>query len=390
MGEIAQVSEKQVRWFRLRRSGLVEPFDSPESAARALAGIQAQVLPAAGIALWNRTSGSSYGAFERLLYEKRSLVKLWGQRGTLHVYASEDWPLVCAALGGRLTHWERRIKREGGDVRAYEAVVAQVAGVLRQRGTLGRDHLRAAKRDLEAFFSTLEGDHGQEELSSLIFSSWGGVFAALVRRGLACHARPEGSKGRFAHREAWLPDLAWDPPPAEQANLELARRYLAAYGPANAADLAYWHGAPVGDARRWIAGLGQEVAEIQVDGQSMLALRADLGTLQEEPPAREDWPVRLLFRFDPLLLGLRDKGWIVENESYGRVWKPAGDIEGTLLEYGRIAGTWGYQRREKNLAVSGQAFAPLDPSVRSTVEERAQGIAEFLGLKLAELHIKEP
>ena len=44
---MARLTEEQIRWFRLRRSGLVEPFASPEAAAASLAGVQAQILPAA-------------------------------------------------------------------------------------------------------------------------------------------------------------------------------------------------------------------------------------------------------------------------------------------------------------------------------------------------------
>ncbi len=40
-----KASRSQVSWFRLRRSGLVTRFDSPEVAARNLIGIQAQLPP---------------------------------------------------------------------------------------------------------------------------------------------------------------------------------------------------------------------------------------------------------------------------------------------------------------------------------------------------------
>ncbi len=33
-GRKMRVTEEQIRWFRLRRSGLVEPFATPEAAAR--------------------------------------------------------------------------------------------------------------------------------------------------------------------------------------------------------------------------------------------------------------------------------------------------------------------------------------------------------------------
>ena len=65
------VTLDQVRRFRLIRSGLLQPFADPETAAANLMGIQAQILPAAGVALWNRTRGLTHDRFERLLYDER-------------------------------------------------------------------------------------------------------------------------------------------------------------------------------------------------------------------------------------------------------------------------------------------------------------------------------
>ena len=263
-----RVSASQVRYFRLRRSGLAEPFHTPEAAASALVGVQAQILPAAGLALWNRTSGLTYAALDRLLHGQRSLVKLLGQRSTLHLYASDEWPLIHSALQGQYTWWQRLGEETAGGSEKYRAAVVRVAQLLRERGTLGRSELRASGL----------------ELGDALFSSWGGIFASLVREGYACHAGQAGNEGRFAHREYWLPDLRWDPPPGDQANVELTRRYLRAYGPACARDLIYWRGARAADARRWLAALGDEVTEVNVSGQTALALRADLDALNARPP----------------------------------------------------------------------------------------------------------
>lgn len=363
-----KLSEAPLRWFRLRRSGLAEPFATPEAAAGVLAGIQAQILPAAGVSLWNRTTGLTYSTFDALLHQQRTLVKLWGQRHTLHLYPSQEWPLIHGALAGQTTWWERQAAKNGSDLAARRATIAQLAELLRQHGTLGRSDLRTTGLNLE------------EEL----FSSWGGIFADLVRTGDACHAGQIGNEGRFAHREYWLPHLAWNPPPLEEANVELARRYLAAYGPATIQDMAYWRGASVANARRWLATLGEEVIEVESERQTLLALRADMEVLNELPPPPELWPVRLLYRFDPLLLGLRDKSWLVEPTHYNRVWRPAGHIEGTLLEFGRIAGTWRYDRRGGGLAVTLFPFEPLPAHVQTALERHAAGVAAFFEMELVD------
>src|SRR6185503_6278962 len=139
----------QLRWFRLRRSGLTEPFSSPEAAASALFGVQAQILPAAGLSLWNRTTGLTHQTFDDLLNRQRILVKLWGQRPTLNLYPSEEWPLLHGALAGQPTWWERQAAQNGLDPAPYRATLTRLADLLRERGTLGRSDLRPAGLDLD-------------------------------------------------------------------------------------------------------------------------------------------------------------------------------------------------------------------------------------------------
>ncbi len=363
-----KLSATQLRWFRWRRSGLVEPFATPEAAASVLAGIQAQILPAAGVSLWNRTTGLAYSTFDDLLHRQRSLVKLWGQRHTLHLYPSQEWPLIHGALAGQSTWWERQAAKNGADLAARRATIARLAQLLRQHGVLSRSDLRAAGLPLDE-------EH---------FSSWGGIFADMVRAGHACHAGQNGNEGRFAHREHWLPGLPWNPPPLDEANIELTRRYLAAYGPATAQDVAYWRGTSVGNVRRWLAALGEELIEVESEGQTRLALWADVDVLNQLPPAPEGWPMRLLYRFDPLLLGLKDKSWLVESEHYNRVWRPAGHIEGTVLENGRIAGVWRYDRRGGGMVVSVWPFKPLPAHAQAALESHAAGVAAFFETTLVD------
>ncbi len=139
-----KLTETQIRWFRFRRSGLAEPFSSPEEAARSLVGVQAQILPAAGLALWNRTRGLTYADFDNRLHIQRSLIRIWGQRGTLHVYTSDEWPLLNGAMVGRHSWWERQMVRAGTDPDDYQVTLDRVAELLRQRGTMNRSNLRAS------------------------------------------------------------------------------------------------------------------------------------------------------------------------------------------------------------------------------------------------------
>jgi hypothetical protein len=361
-----------MRWFRLQRSGLVTPFATPEAAAAALFGIQAQILPAGALALWNRTIGLSEDGFNHLLYTERTLVKLWGQRGTLHLYASRDWPLLCAARSINRTWNEQQVADEEGA--RHEALVEQVAALLKERETLGRSDLRAAGLELD--------DHH--------YSAWGGIFADLVRRGYACHAGRVGNEGHFAHRERWLPDLTWHPPGADEANIEVMRRFFAAYGPATIQDFSYWRYVPLAHIRPWQQTLAAELTEVEVEGRPMFVLRSGLDELLAQPPERAAWPIQMLYRFDPYLLAHKDKGWVTDSDFYKQIWRPAGHIEGIVLAHGRAAATWRYDRKGRGLVITVAPFKKLPRSVQRAVEQRAPQIALFFGAPLLDISFKTP
>ena len=360
----------QVRRFRMARSGLITPFAGAEDAAAALVGVQAQILPAAGLALWNRTRGLTNAGFERALFGERTLVKLWGQRGTLHLYASRDWPLIQAARTINRTWWERQAEDANSSLQDYRHQVEVVSEILRQRETMGRRDLRALDMNLP------------EEL----YSPWGGIFADLVRLGYACHAGRDG-EGRFAHRERWLPGLEWNPPDAHSANTEIVRRYFAAFGPSTMADLSYWRAALMTTLRACVASLDAEMAEVRVEGTPMLALAADLEELAALRDESDGLPVRLLYRFEPLLLGTRDRSWIVPSEFNNRVSRPAGHIEGILLFRGMAVATWRYDRKGKGIAISVSPFKALPRAVSNKLPKLAQGVADFFAAPLTDLTV---
>jgi hypothetical protein len=62
-------------------------------------GIQAQINSAARVAVANRSRWGEEGPPDlEALVEQGELVRCWGQRGTLHFYQPQDWPLLGAPL----------------------------------------------------------------------------------------------------------------------------------------------------------------------------------------------------------------------------------------------------------------------------------------------------
>ena len=365
-----RISPAQVRWFRLRRSGLVEPYPSPEVTAHRLLGVQAQMPAAAALAFWNRTAGCTASDLSSARLERRSLVRFWGQRDTVHIFSAGDWPLLHTVLAGRQESVLRKLQ-DAGLLADFRRLVA------RTRKRLAAD-VPLTHKDIKS--KRLEEGQDRWAVSYL-------VFGQLVRDGVACHGPDRGSQSTFVHRQRWLPGLEWSPPSPTVAFPELACRYLAAYGPAEPHDLAFWCGTTLTNARRWIEAAGERLTAIACGKQELWCRAEDLGEIASQPPPTSRWPVRLLHRFDPLLLATRDKSWLIDDEHYKKVWRAAAHVEPVLLAHGRIQGTWRYDRKAKGLHLRVRAFAPLSRTVLRFLEKQAAGIAGFLDLPLASLEV---
>lgn len=365
---------EQVRWFRLKRSGLLNPFASMTEATQALMGVQAQILPAAGVSLWNRTTeATTYNQVLSALFEDKNLVKLWGQRGTLHLYDSQDWPLVYSGFTDRRSWWEHKTVKEGGDLEEFRRTVRQLADLLAEKTSLTRTDLRESDIPLNQF----------------LLSSWGGIFHELVRGGHACHGPSRGNEGSFVHRESWIPDLEWEPVPSMEAHKEWSRRYIRAYGPASLQDLAYWRGVPMRDVKQWTQQWEEPLVQVQVEGEDLLLHEDDVDELLETPPPAKDWPLLMLYRFDPLLLAHPDKSWLLDLTYKANVWRKAGHIEGTLLKHGRIIGTWKYKRQSGSFRVLAEPFTRFTKREVQFLQKRGTELAEFFEAEWGGLDVEE-
>jgi hypothetical protein len=138
---------------------------------------------------------------------------------------------------------------------------------------------------------------------------------------------PRGVWGR-TRQSTWATVADWlgAEPAADGAPEETLRRYLAGFGPATEADLGYWAGLPLRDARAGLAAIADEL-EHHDGGLVDLRQRAD---------AADRLPPKLLPLWDDLLVGWKDKTWLGDG---GRVF--AGGVIGpAATRAGRVVGKW--------------------------------------------------
>ena len=328
----------------------------PEAVVRHLLAVQAQDLRSARLALRARREGLSAADVDAALTGERSLVVAWLGRGTLHLVCTDDYAwLLGLTAPPRLTGTHRRLSQEGVSPAQAERAVEIVGRALAGDGPLTRTELaeRIAARGIRT-----EG----QAMPHLL------ALAAL--RGVAVLGPLRDDGQALALTRDWL---GTDPPrplagaARDTALAELARRYLAAHGPATAADLAAWAGLPLRDARAGLGAMSDELVEAG-DGLVDLAARGPV-------PGR--LAPRLLPSFDPYLLGWKDRSFAVPPQWARRVHPGGGIVRAVATADGLAVGTWRRRRERGRPAVSIEPFGDLPADVAERLEAEAADVIRF-------------
>jgi uncharacterized protein YcaQ len=165
----------------------------------------------------------------------------------------------------------------------------------------------------------------------------------------------------------------------QEARAELARRYLAAYGPARPEDLATWSGLSIKEARAGFEMVADQLLEVEIEGSPAWLLKSRAAWLDE--PTTDGVVVRLLPSFDPYLLGYRSRELTVPQAYAKRVHPGGGVLRPTLLVDGRAAGTWQAKRSRGGFVVNVEPFKDLDVAVTHALEDSVRDLGRFLGVK---------
>lgn len=367
---VLTLSDNQTRFLRLRAQRLIpHPTNTITSVARVvkeLCGIQAQDANAATLAVRVRSAGLVVADVERVRVQERSIIRTWGQRGTLHLLATEDFGWLLSLLGPVFVVGDQRRRAELGlDEDTCIKGLAALRAILADQGPLTRAELveqLAARTGIR-----LEG----QAAPHLLFR------AAL--EGMICLGPDRGTKPTYVLIDDWIEGGTRTPSfSRDQACAELARRYLAAYGPAEPDDFAAWSGLPVSEVRAAWKNITNNLTEVEVADRPTWMLKEHLAWLDEFPAQAPI--VRLLPGFDTYLLGYRSRNMVVASSYAKRINAGGGMVHPTLIVDGRALGTWKLKRQKIHLDVVLEPFEELAAEIQPGLEAEVRDIARFLGM----------
>ncbi len=326
----------------------------PVTAIERLAGLQAQVPRPPFVGLWSRVERFTRESLVRSI-ERRDVVRGTMMRGTIHLVSRADFIAWRRALQPMLT-------------RAMVSVLRTRTTGLDSTALI--DAARARFEEEPCTFADL-----REHLAARFPTLDERAMGYLVRMQLPLVQTPSPgapwaypSSASFALAESWLDEpLFKDPDPQP-----LARRYLAAFGPASGKDFQIWSGLQGG--RQLLETMRPTLRVFKDDeGRELFDLPK-----APRPDPDEEAPVRFLPEFDNLLLAYDDRRRIIATEHRRLVITKNLLIPATFLVDGLVAGTWTVERKTREARLVLKPLGTLSARHRRALQSEGAALLRFV------------
>ena len=315
-----------------------------------LVALQAQVPRPPFVGLWSRVQDVRRDDIVAALLDKR-LVRGTSLRGTLHVMTAGDFSRFRVPLQAAL---DRGVKMIGDRTDGVE-----MERVL----TLARTFFRQP-RTFDAFRDHLAEAYPTGDVRAMAYAT-----RMLLPLLQVPTDTPWGfpAQADFIAADAWLGESKKD---AAATAEDLVLRYLAAYGPATAADAQAWSG---------IQGL-RAVFETLLP--RLVSFRGERGgelfDLPDAPRPEADVPVpvRLLPEWDNSIVGRADAR-LLPPQHRSAVFQPGLRVLPTVLADGVVVGTWKIERRKAAAVLIVSLFGKQPARARREIEAEAEALLAF-------------
>lgn len=355
-----KVTWSQILAWRLRRQFL-DPVGSAsvEDVVRRLGAVQAQTPASAELAVRLRRQVSAPGEVDAALADGR-IIRAWVMRGAVHLLTPEDGGAYLALMADKrqweLPSWQSYYGLAPPDWEPFREAVREALA----EGPLTPQELGAA--------ITARSKFGH--LGFVFAGRWHTLLKPLFWQGVMSFGPTRGGSPTFQRLED-LPRWAGLPAP-DEAGSRVVESYLRAYGPASIQHVRYWQNAGERNARTWLASLGERVANVEVEGESLHVLREDLDELVAMRPSKA---VRLLPGYDQWVMGPGTQDSHIVPPAHRA---PISRQASFVIAGGVVSGTWSLSEDEVKIAWFPEVGEPPRRALGDEVERLATAIGRPL------------
>ena len=299
------------------------------------------VAPTCHLSAMARMDDYRLALLDQALGVDRSLVRVRAMRGSVYTFPRGLLTVALAATRrqnqGFTSSYRRRLANDYGRL-------ARMVDDALSEGPLPAADLRARvdpDKEIGQYFGALLGMMAADH---------------RIVRGVSTGGW-RSNRLTWARWSDWLPDV--DPHVVDEGEgrRRLAEAYLDAYGPATLADLRWWAGWTVAEARGASDGLDW-------DTEGRMRLRD--GTY-------------LLPVWDVLMVAYRERGHLLDSGRHRFVYDRFGNATSVVLDGGRVVGVWDLGRSDRPLIIRVAPFESWPSSRWEAVEGQVHRIAFMVG-----------
>ena len=301
---------------------------------------------------------------EDLLENDRLLGKVRFVRKTVHVLPRPHLPLAFAALKSLLIpRAEVWLEYLGLTAKEYARLSGRIEALLAGGGMTTQE----VKKEMEPGLPVSP------------------VLNMMCDEGRLVRGLPrKGWKSNLHVYHSWasyFPDIDLHSVSESEARAWVVRRYIEVFGPVTKKDIVWWTKFPSRDINGILKDLTPELSECDVPGlgSGLLVPNAVSEEIAALPPL-EGPVVNLLPLLDPLLMGYKERGRMLDPACVPLVIDRTGNATSVILVDGQVKGVWDYKLM-KGQEIKLHWFEKPSAAVRMRAEDIAQDRGCFLSGK---------
>ena len=295
-----------------------------------IGGLHATDSMCAYFSLLARKEGFRREDLDRELYEKKTLGKVRYARKTVYILPKERISMAFkaleGALGERFSKYLEHLGMKESEFAALEEAI--LAG-------LGSGGMTA--KEIRSKLAIKDNLHP--------------VINLMCDRGLLIRGRsPYGwrSTQHSYHRmDLYFPDVdlrSWEGPDAER---EIIRDYISAFGPVSERDIVWWTGFKRSRVRPALDSIRENLETVEIEDRDsrFFLISSQVPRLDSAGLPKGD-VVNFLPLLDPYMMGYKERFRLLEDRFAPYVYDRTGNATYTILINGRVAGTWDFGRKD--------------------------------------------
>jgi hypothetical protein len=339
------------RQMLLERAAMSAP-----AAIERLVGLQAQQASSPYVGLWTRLPNFQRKDLAGPIHA-REVVKTTLLRGTLHLCTAGDYIRFRPLLQPMLTEGWWAIAKKRNMTFEKEHVLEAA-----------REFIAEAPRTFEAISKMLTELLPDQDVGAMRYAvrTHLPLVQVPVANGWSYPGNPE-----FTLADSWLGSPV-PTDPQEDDLQEFVFRYLAAFGPATAADMQTWSGLP--NLKETFQQLKPKLQTYRDEKKRELFDLPDMPLPPPDVPA----PVRFLPEYDNILLSHSIRTRVIANEHRSKVYLPGLRVRATILVDGFVRGGWKVEKTKGTASLLIEPFDSITSPKRAALAEEAEQLVRFM------------